>query len=83
METALGSKIGADLPYDPIVYLKAVNEGNPVVRSAPKSPAADKLRTLATIVFGAALLPVARHRGQGGEEGPLRPSLNRRGPPGG
>ena len=28
----------ADLPYDPIVYLKAVNEGNPVVRSAPKSP---------------------------------------------
>ena len=59
VETALGSKIGADLPYDPMVYLKAVNEGNPVIRSAPKSHAADKLRTLATIVFGAALLPVA------------------------
>ena len=29
VETALGSKISADLPYDPIVYLKAVNEGNP------------------------------------------------------
>ncbi len=58
VETALGSKIGADLPYDPIVYLKAVNEGNPVIRSAPKSQAADKLRTLATFVFGAALVPV-------------------------
>ena len=41
------------------MYLKAVNEGNPVMRSAPKSPAADKLRTLATIVFGAALVPAA------------------------
>ncbi len=59
VETALGSKISAELPYDPIVYLKAVNEGNPVVRSAPKSVPADKLRALATIVFGAALLPQA------------------------
>lgn len=57
VETALGSKIGADLPYDPMVYLKAVNEGNPVIRSAPKSQAAEKLRTLATVVFGAALVP--------------------------
>jgi pilus assembly protein CpaE len=59
VETALGSRIAADLPYDPIVYLKAVNEGNPVVRSAPSSPAADKLRTLATIVFGTVLVPAA------------------------
>ena len=29
-----------------MAYLKAVNEGNPVIRSAPKSQAADKLRTL-------------------------------------
>ncbi|MDQ1323829.1 MAG: Response regulatory protein [Chloroflexota bacterium] len=56
VETALGSKIGADLPYDPMVYLKAVNEGNPVIRSAPKSHAADKLRTLATVVFGGAMV---------------------------
>lgn len=57
VETALGSKISAELPYDPVVYLKAVNEGNPVVRGAPKSLPADKLRALATTVFGAALLP--------------------------
>jgi Flp pilus assembly CpaE family ATPase len=55
IETALGATISADLPYDPVVYLRAVNEGNPVVRSAPKSPPADKLRALATTVFGSAL----------------------------
>ncbi len=52
VEGALGAKITADLPYDPIVYLKAVNEGNPVVRSAPKSLPAERLRALANIVFG-------------------------------
>ncbi len=52
IENALGARISADLPYDPIVYLKAVNEGNPVVRGAPKSLAADRLRDLATIVLG-------------------------------
>ena len=57
IETALGHKLSADLPYDPIVYLKAVNEGSPVVRSAPKSPPADKLRALASIVFGGLLTP--------------------------
>ena len=52
VEVALGAKIAADLPYDPIVYLKAVNEGNPVVRGAPKSLPAERLRALADIVFG-------------------------------
>lgn len=66
VETALGSKISADLPYDPIVYLKAVNEGNPVVRGAPKSPPAEKLRALAQVVFGPVLLPPAG--GDGGKK---------------
>ena len=52
VESALGSKISADLPYDPMVYLKAVNEGDPVVRGAPKSLPAERLRVLAGIVFG-------------------------------
>jgi pilus assembly protein CpaE len=52
IETALGAKIAADLPYDPMVYLRAVNEGVPVVRGAPKSLAAERLRALANIVFG-------------------------------
>jgi pilus assembly protein CpaE len=56
VETALGSKISADLPYDPLVYLKAVNEGVPVVRGAGRSGASDKFRSLATTVFGTGLV---------------------------
>ncbi len=52
IEGALGAKISVDLPYDPIVYLKAVNEGVPVVLGSPKSLPAEKLRALASIVFG-------------------------------
>jgi pilus assembly protein CpaE len=52
VEIALGARIAADLPYDPMVYLKAVNEGNPVVRGAPKSLPAERLRVLADIVLG-------------------------------
>lgn len=57
IETALGNKIAADLPYDPVTYLKAVNEGSPVVRSAPRSLPAERLRALAATVFGSALEP--------------------------
>ncbi len=59
IETALGNRISADLPYDPLVYLKAVNEGNPVVRGAPRSAAAEKLRALAATVFGGSLKQAA------------------------
>jgi Flp pilus assembly CpaE family ATPase len=56
VETALGSKISADLPYDAIAYLKAVNEGVPLVRGAGRTTAADKMRALATTVFGSGLV---------------------------
>jgi len=52
VESALGTKISADLPYDPFLYLKAVNEGIPVVRGAPRTPPAERLLRLATVVFG-------------------------------
>jgi pilus assembly protein CpaE len=52
IETALGAKIWADLPYHPLVYLRAVNEGIPVVLGAPKSAPAEKLRALAIEVLG-------------------------------
>jgi pilus assembly protein CpaE len=52
IESALGARISNDLPYDPLVYLKAVNEGNPVVIGSPKSPPAASLRALADVVFG-------------------------------
>ena len=59
VESALGASISVDLPYDPISYLKAVNEGNPVVRGAPRSQAATGLRDLATAVLGAVPEPAA------------------------
>ncbi len=52
IETALGQKITADLPYDPFIYLKAINEGVPVVIGAPKSQAAERLAKLSASAFG-------------------------------
>jgi len=53
VEGALGTKISAELPYDPFLYLKAVNEGVPIVVGAPRSTAAERLQRLALTVFGA------------------------------
>lgn len=52
IEAALGTKITMDLPYDPFLFLKAVNEGVPIVLGAPRSPAADKLAKLCASAFG-------------------------------
>lgn len=53
VEVALGTKISMGLPYDPFLYLKAVNEGVPVVLGAPRSAAAEQLVKLSTSAFGA------------------------------
>jgi pilus assembly protein CpaE len=52
VEGALGTRVAASLPYDPFLYLKAVNEGVPVVLGAPRSLQAEALTKLATAVFG-------------------------------
>jgi pilus assembly protein CpaE len=52
IESALGTRISAELPYDAFLYLKAVNEGVPIVLGAPHSPAADALTKLSTRAFG-------------------------------
>jgi pilus assembly protein CpaE len=54
IENALGTTIAFDLPYDPFLYLKAVNEGVPIVIGASKTPAADRLVRLTSAVFGQA-----------------------------
>jgi pilus assembly protein CpaE len=51
IENALGTKVALELPYDPVSYLKAVNEGVPVVTGAPKSGAAGQLLKLADLAF--------------------------------
>lgn len=52
IEAALGTKISSDLPYDPFLYLKAVNEGVPIILGAPRSVAAEKLAKLSVAAFG-------------------------------
>ncbi|MFZ5854954.1 MAG: AAA family ATPase [Chloroflexota bacterium] len=67
VEGSLGVKIAAELPYDPFLYLKAVNEGVPVVLGAPRTPPAERLGELATKLFGrAAAVPVERPDGRRG-----------------
>jgi Flp pilus assembly CpaE family ATPase len=76
VEQALGTKVGSELPYDPFLYLKAVNEGVPIVLGAPRSPAAERLVKLSSSAFGAdgiVVPPSAEERKSGG-----RFSLRRR-----
>ena len=59
IEGALGTRIAHEMPYDPVVYLKAVNEGVPVLTGAPKSSAADRLAKIAAAAFGSDTAPAA------------------------
>jgi pilus assembly protein CpaE len=52
VESALDSKVAFELPYDPFLYLKAVNEGIPIVLGAARSPAAEQLVRLSASAFG-------------------------------
>ena len=52
IEGALGTKIAYDLPYDPFLYLKAVNEGVPIVLGAPETPIAERFTRLTAAAFG-------------------------------
>jgi pilus assembly protein CpaE len=51
VENFLGSKVAVELPYDPFLYLKAVNEGVPIVTGAPRSVPAERLVRLSAIAF--------------------------------
>jgi pilus assembly protein CpaE len=52
VEGFLGSKVAVELPYDAFLYLKAVNEGVPIVTGDPRSAPAERLVRLSTIAFG-------------------------------
>ena len=77
VESALGTKVAAELPYDAFLYLKAVNEGVPIVRGAPRSTAAERLSRLAASSFNdgvGALAPDGGERRQSRIGGLLRRS---------
>ena len=52
VENFLGTKISVELPYDPFLYLKASNEGIPIVTGSPKSTPAERFMKLSAAAFG-------------------------------
>jgi pilus assembly protein CpaE len=66
IENAIAAKVDAELPYDAGLYLKAVNEGVPVVRGAPGSAPARALTRLAVQVAGIDDADAARDAKRGG-----------------
>jgi Flp pilus assembly CpaE family ATPase len=54
IEEHLGIKVGHEIPYDGESFLKAVNEGQPVVNGARRSAAATALRKMASLLTSTA-----------------------------
>jgi len=52
IEAAIGTKVEVEIPYDAGLYLKAINEGIPIVRGAPTSAPARALGKLAAAAAG-------------------------------
>lgn len=67
LRRSLQLPIDDEIPYDPLLFLKAANEGIPVVISAPSSSPAQAFRRLAARIIGpqvqeAPPLPAARNK---------------------
>jgi pilus assembly protein CpaE len=52
IENALGRRIAIRLPYDPLLYVRAANQGTPVYTGAPTSQPARRYDQLAGIILG-------------------------------
>ena len=62
VETRSASRrLSMDLPYDPLLYVKAVNEGVPVITGAPKSRRPTACRASQRLPLPATR-PAPRHR---------------------
>ncbi|MFH1475441.1 MAG: response regulator [Chloroflexota bacterium] len=66
IENSIAAKVDAELPYDAGLYLKAVNEGVPVVRGTPGSAPARALTRLAALAAG---IDEAADTGRDGKRG--------------
>jgi pilus assembly protein CpaE len=58
VESGLGARIAADLPYDPFLYQKAVNEGIPLVRGAARTLIAERFAQIASLAFAGQGTPI-------------------------
>lgn len=52
IETALGRRVVIRIPYDPLLYLRAANQGAPVFASAPTSQPSRRFDQLAGVILG-------------------------------
>jgi pilus assembly protein CpaE len=69
VENALARRVTIRLPYDPLLYLRAVNQGTPVFASSPTSQPARRFDQLAAVLLGEDAPPSApetRRRGLAG-----------------
>jgi pilus assembly protein CpaE len=66
LERSLQTDIDAELLYDPIAYLKAVNEGVPVVAATTRGAAAARLEKVAQQILGQVAAPEAAPSGRRG-----------------
>jgi pilus assembly protein CpaE len=69
IENALARRVTIRIPYDPLLYLRAVNQGTPVFASAPTSQPARRYDQLAAVLLGEDAPPSAqepRRRGLAG-----------------
>ena len=71
VENALGRRVAMRIPYDPLLYLRAANQGTPIFASAPTSQPARRYDQLAAVLLGedapgAAPEPPRKKRGLGG-----------------
>ena len=66
IENALGRRVAIRIPYDPLLYLRAANQGTPVFAAAPTSQPARRYDQLAAILLGEdAPVAVAEQRRRG------------------
>ncbi len=66
LERSLQTEIDAELLYDPVAYLKAVNEGVPVVAATTRGAAAARLEKVAQQILGQVAVPEAAPSGKRG-----------------
>jgi pilus assembly protein CpaE len=69
IENALARRVAIRIPYDPLLYLRAANQGTPVFAAAPTSQPARRFDQLAAILLGEdapIAVPEQRRRGLAG-----------------
>jgi pilus assembly protein CpaE len=69
IENALGRRVAIRIPYDPLLYLRAANQGTPVFAAAPTSQPARRYDQLAAILLGEDAPTAAREQRRRGLAG--------------